>query len=110
MLSMTMDFAQLEREQEAAVAAVTTAITKAEADIAALSQDLKPEVLQQRAGAIRDATHKAVEERVQALRTRAGEARELQRRFTPEAERRRAKFHADPAIDATMRLAAFTTL
>jgi hypothetical protein len=97
---------QLEREQEAAHRAFEAEVAKVEQRIAALDQNLKAEVLQERGRAIREEAVKALADKRKAIAERASQATALLRRHTPEATRRAALDGLDP----NKALATFATL
>lgn len=101
-----MDPATLEREQEAAHRAFEAEVSKVEQRIAALDQNLRADVLQERARAIREEGVKALGDKRKAIAERADQAKALLRRHTPEATRRAALDGLDP----NKALATFPTL
>jgi hypothetical protein len=96
----------LERAQETDLKSIEAAVAKATAEIERLDQNLKPEILAERTGEIRRRASEALQERHRAIVERSNEAKALGRKFTPEGVRRSARFHDDPATDATASLAA----
>jgi hypothetical protein len=78
--------------------------------IADLDPQLRAEALRERTRAIRSEAETLLAPWMRALRERAERAEAMARTVTREAELRRARFHQDDGINATMTLAAFARL
>jgi hypothetical protein len=97
-------------KQNAALKKMQAAIKAGHEKIAAVDQDLKPDVRRARMDAVRAAVSGTLGELLRDIHVRRDEAKADLPKVNQAAARRRAKFANDPSADALQRLALFETL
>ena len=105
---MPMEDMQILQEED--FASLNKLIADVDKRIADLDQQLRDEVLRERAQEIRSEGAKLLDPVLRAMNKRAATAEQMARTFTREAELRRARFHKEDGVNATMTLAAFARL
>lgn len=104
------DLKALLTDQENALAVVTRAVDVALQKVATVDPNLKPEIVADRVAEVRREAVDSLNEVRREMARRADEAEALARHHTPQAERRKARFNADPALNASMTIATFARL
>jgi hypothetical protein len=105
-----MNLEDMLRSQEGEFADFERQAAKIDKRIADLDPQLQPDALRKRTAQIRSEAVQLLSPWMRALSERAARAEATARTFTKEAELRRAKFHNDEGVNATMTLAAFARL
>jgi len=105
-----MDISKLEREQDRDVASLQAAVTKVEGLISALDPDIRDEARRNRISDLRNGAKEELRPILGALRERAARAEALEREYSPATVMRRARFHEDDALNASISLATSTRL